>query len=222
MTLERLRAEMSRAVQLPGVSSIWTMPIINRIDMLTTGVRSEVGVKLYGSDLDVLEGLAARVAETLRRVPGAANVYPERVSSGQYLNIEIDRMAAARHGIRVGDVSQVIETAIGETTLTTTIEGRRRFPVRVRYAPEYRTDPAALANVLVAAPSGAQIPLGQLTRIEHARGPAMISSAVGYRDWAPSPARLRRQVCTPESEDIPSETGSSDKPCADAVPSLRT
>jgi Cu(I)/Ag(I) efflux system membrane protein CusA/SilA len=179
MTLEHLRAEMSRAVQLPGVSSIWTMPIINRIDMLTTGVRSEVGVKVYGSDLEVLEGLAARVADTLRRVPGAANVYPERVTSGQYLNIEIDRTAAARYGIRVGDVSQVIETAIGETTLTMTIEGRRRFPVRVRYAPAYRTDPAALGNMLVADPSGAQVPLAQLARIEHARGPAMISSENG-------------------------------------------
>ena len=180
MTLERLRAEMSRAVQLPGVSSIWTMPIINRIDMLTTGVRSEVGVKLYGSDLDVLEGLAARVAETLRRVPGAANVYPERVSSGQYLNIEIDRTAAARHGIRVGDVSQVIETAIGETTLTTTIEGRRRFPVRVRYAPAYRTRSRSPRRTCSSPlPRARRFRSRQLARIEHARGPAMISSENG-------------------------------------------
>ena len=179
MTLDGLRAEMGQAVQLPGVSNIWTMPIINRIDMLTTGIRSEVGVKIFGTDLAVLEELARKVADTVRRVPGASNVYPEQVTSGQYLNIEIDRAAAARYGIGVGDIQQVIETAVGETTLTTTIEGRQRFPVRVRYAPEYRADPQALGQVLVASSNGAQIPLSQVARIEHARGPAMISSENG-------------------------------------------
>src|SRR5262245_973830 len=179
MTLDRLRADMGRAAQLPGVSNIWTMPIINRIDMLTTGVRSEVGVKVFGTDLATLEALARRVSDVLRQVPGASNVYPEQVTSGQYLNIEIDRAAAARHGIRVGDVEQVIETAIGETTLTTTIEGRRRFPVRVRYSSEYRADPDMLGQVLVASPRGSQIPLSELAHIEHVRGPAMISSENG-------------------------------------------
>jgi Cu(I)/Ag(I) efflux system membrane protein CusA/SilA len=179
MTLDRLRAEMSAAVQLPGISTIWTMPIINRIDMLTTGIRSEVGVKIYGNDLTVLEHSARRIADVVRSVPGASNVYPEQVTSGQYLNIEIDRPAAARYGIRVGDIQQVIETAVGETVLTTTIEGRRRFPVRVRYAPQYRADPEALGRVLVAASNGAQIPLSQVTRIVNARGPAMISSENG-------------------------------------------
>jgi copper/silver efflux system protein len=179
MTLDRLRAEMGRAVQMPGVSNIWTMPIINRIDMLTTGVRSEVGVKVFGTDLAVLEDAARRVSDVLRQVPGASNVYPEQVTSGQYLNIEIDRAAAARYGIGVGDIQQVIETAIGETALTTTIEGRRRFPVRVRYAPEYRADPQLLGRVLVASPRGSQIPLNQLADITHTRGPAMISSENG-------------------------------------------
>jgi Cu(I)/Ag(I) efflux system membrane protein CusA/SilA len=179
MTVDRLRAEMGRAVQLPGVSNIWTMPIINRIDMLTTGIRSEVGVKIFGTDLPVLEGLARQVADVVRRVRGASNVYPEQVTSGQYVNVTVDREAAARYGIGVGDVQQVVENAVGETVLTMTIEGRRRFPVRVRYAPEYRADPQALGRVLVASPSGAQIPLGQLARIEHARGPAMISSENG-------------------------------------------
>src|SRR5688500_7386250 len=179
MTLESLRAEMSRAVQMPGVSNIWTMPIINRIDMLTTGIRSEVGVKIFGTDLTVLEDLARKVADSVRRVPAASNVYPEQVTSGQYLNLEIDRVAAARYGIGVGDIQQVIETAVGETTLTTTIEGRKRFPVRVRYAPEYRADPQALGQVLVASSNGAQIPLSQVARIEHTRGPAMISSENG-------------------------------------------
>jgi Cu(I)/Ag(I) efflux system membrane protein CusA/SilA len=179
MTLDRLRAEMGRAAQLPGVTNIWTMPIVNRIDMLTTGIRSEVGVKVFGADLAVLEGLVRRVAEALRDVPGSSNVYPEQVTSGQYLNISVDRAAAARYGIRVGDIQQAIEVAVGETVLTTTIEGRQRFPVRVRYAPEYRADPEALRQVLVMSPAGAQVPLGQLTAIEHARGPAMISSENG-------------------------------------------
>src|SRR5204863_2746938 len=179
MTLDRLRAEMGRAAQMPGVSNIWTMPVINRIDMLTTGVRSEVGVKIFGADLTTLEDAARRVSDVVRQVPGASNVYPEQVTSGQYLNIEIDRAAAARYGIRVGDIQQVIETAIGETTLTTTIEGRMRFPVRVRYSSEYRADPEMLGQVLVASPRGSQIPLGDLARIEHVRGPAMISSENG-------------------------------------------
>jgi Cu(I)/Ag(I) efflux system membrane protein CusA/SilA len=179
MTLDRLRADMGRAVQMPGVSNIWTMPIINRIDMLTTGVRSEIGVKIFGTDLTKLEAAARRVSDVVRQVPGAANVYPEQVTSGQYLNIQVDRAAAARYGIGVGDIEQVIETAIGETTLTTTIEGRRRFPVRVRYAAEYRADPEMIGQVLVASPRGTQVPLSDLTRIAHARGPAMISSENG-------------------------------------------
>jgi Cu(I)/Ag(I) efflux system membrane protein CusA/SilA len=179
MTLDRLRAEMSRAVQLPGVTNIWTMPIINRIDMLTTGIRSEVGVKVFGTDLSMLEDTARRIADVVRRVPGASNVYPEQVTSGQYLNIQIDREAAARYGVNVGDVQQVIETAIGETVLTTTIEGRARFPVRVRYAPQFRSDPDALGDVLVGSREGSQIPLKQVARVEHARGPAMISSENG-------------------------------------------
>lgn len=179
MTIDRLRAEMTRAAQLPGVSIIWTMPIINRIDMLTTGIRSEVGVKVFGPDLAQLEVLARRVAEAVRTVPGSGNVYPEQVTSGQYLNIEVDRAAAARYGLGVGDVQRVIEIAIGETTTTTTIEGRARFPVRVRYRPEDRADVQSLTQVLVSAPNGAQIPLAQLARIEHARGPAMISSENG-------------------------------------------
>jgi Cu(I)/Ag(I) efflux system membrane protein CusA/SilA len=179
MTLDRLRGEMSEAVQLPGVSNIWTMPIINRIDMLTTGIRSEVGVKLFGNDLNVLEDLGRKVAAAIRKVPGASNVYSEQVTSGQYLNVAIDRSAAARYGIGVGDIQQVVENAVGETTLTMTIEGRERFPVRVRYAPEYRADPEALGSVLVSSPNGTQVPLSQVAHIQHARGPAMISSENG-------------------------------------------
>lgn len=179
MTLDRLRADMGAAVQLPGVSNIWTMPIVNRIDMLTTGIRSEVGVKIFGADLSTLETLARSVADVIRTVPGASNVYPEQVTSGQYLNITVDREAAARYGLTVMNVQEVIESAIGENIVATTIEGRRRFPVRVRYAPQFRANPQALGEVLVAAPGGAQVSLTQVARIEVARGPAMVSSENG-------------------------------------------
>jgi copper/silver efflux system protein len=179
MTSARLRSEMDRAVQLLGVSNIWTMPIINRIDMLSTGIRSELGVKIFGARLEVLETLARQVADALRTVPGAQSVYAEQITSGQYVNVKVDREAAARYGIGSGAVQDVIETAIGETVLNTTIEGRQRFPVRVRYAPQFRSDVRSLGDVLVAAPGGAQIPLRQLTRIESSRGPAMISSENG-------------------------------------------
>jgi Cu(I)/Ag(I) efflux system membrane protein CusA/SilA len=179
MTLDRLRADMGAAAQLPGVSNIWTMPIVNRIDMLTTGIRSEVGVKIFGADLATLESLARHVADVIRTVPGASNVYPEQVTSGQYLNITVDRAGAARYGLTVMSVQEVIESAIGENIVATTIEGRQRFPIRVRYAPQFRADPQALGEVLVAAPGGAQVPLTQVARIEVARGPAMISSENG-------------------------------------------
>src|SRR5713101_7932483 len=132
MTRERIIGELDAAATMPGVSNIWTQPIINRINMLTTGIRSEVGVKIFGDDLAALEERARVVADVLRKIPGAADVYPD---------IRVDREAAARYGIAVGAIQDVIETAIGETNLTLTIEGRQRFPVRVRYAPEYRASP---------------------------------------------------------------------------------
>jgi copper/silver efflux system protein len=179
MTLEALRAELGKAAELPGVTNIWTMPIINRIDMLSTGIRSEVGVKIYGSDLGGLEQTARQVADVLRTVPGAVNVYPEPLTSSQYLNVRVDRERAARYGLTVAAVQDVIQTAIGERNLTLTLEGRRRFPVRVRYANEYRGDPQALGRVLVATPTGQQLPLAQVADVEQTRGPAMISSENG-------------------------------------------
>jgi Cu(I)/Ag(I) efflux system membrane protein CusA/SilA len=179
MTLDRLRGEMGARVQLPGVTNIWTMPIINRIDMLTTGIRSEIGVKVFGPDLQTIERLAGEIARVVRTVPGAANVYPERVTSGQYLNIEIDRAAAARYGLSVGAIQEVIETAIGETPQGLTIEGRQRFPIRVRYAPEFRSDSQMLGTAQIATPDGSQVPLSSVARLVPARGPAMITSENG-------------------------------------------
>ena len=179
MTREKLIGEMDAATTLPGVSNIWTQPIINRINMLTTGIRSEVGVKVFGSDLNVLQERARAVADALRQIPGAADVYPEQVTGAPYLDIRVNRQAAARYGITVGAIQDVIETAVGESNLMLTIEGRQRFPVRVRYAPEYRASAQALGGVLVTAPNGTQVPLGQLADIRQVSGPAMVSSENG-------------------------------------------
>jgi copper/silver efflux system protein len=179
MTIPKLKSEMDRAVSLPGVANIWTQPIINRIEMLTTGIRSEIGVKVFGADLTVLEGTAREIADVVRTVKGASDVYPEQVTGGLYLDIKPNREAAARYGIDVGAIQEVIETAIGENYITTTIEGRRRFPVRVRYAPQYRRDPQELSNVLVTGATGTQIPLGQVADIRQVSGPAMINSENG-------------------------------------------
>jgi len=179
MTLPKLKSGMDRAVSLPGVANIWTQPIINRIDMLTTGIRSEIGVKVFGSDLTELEAKAREIADAVRTVKGASDIYPEQVTGGLYLDIKPNREAAARYGIDVGEVQNVIETAIGENNLTTTIEGRRRFPVRVRYAPQFRRNPGDIANVLVTGANGAQIPLGQVADIRQVSGPAQINSENG-------------------------------------------
>jgi len=179
MTREKLIGELDQASALPGVANIWTQPIINRINMLTTGIRSEVGVKVFGSDLKVLEERARAVADALRRVPGAADVYPEQVTGAPYLDIRIDREAAARYGIGVGAIQDVIETTVGETNLTLTIEGRQRFPVRVRYAAGYRSSPQALGGIVVTAPNGTQVPLAQLAQIRQTDGPSMITSENG-------------------------------------------
>jgi Cu(I)/Ag(I) efflux system membrane protein CusA/SilA len=179
MTREQLIGELDAVTTMPGVANIWTQPIINRINMLTTGIRSEVGVKVFGNDLKVLEEQARTVAEVLRRIPGAVDVYPEQVTGAPYLDVRVNREAAARYGIAVGAIQDVIETAVGETNLMVTIEGRQRFPVRVRYAPQYRTSPEALASVPVPAPNGMHIPLGQVTEIKPVSGPSMISSENG-------------------------------------------
>jgi Cu(I)/Ag(I) efflux system membrane protein CusA/SilA len=164
---------------MPGVTNIWTQPIINRIEMLATGIRSQVGIKIFGNDLDTLERVSREMAEVVRAVPGAADVYPEQIGGAPYIDIDIDRQAAARYGIDVRTIQDVIEKGIGETNLTTTIEGRNRFPIRVRYAPEFRATPEAIAQIPVTSPAGAPIPLAQLAQIRTVDGPAMIQSENG-------------------------------------------
>jgi Cu(I)/Ag(I) efflux system membrane protein CusA/SilA len=179
MTREKLVAEMDAALRMPGVTNIWTQPIINRIEMLATGIRSQVGIKIFGNDLNILEQTARHIAAAIKDVPGAADVYPEQIGGAPYIDIDINRPAAARYGIDVATIQDVIEKGIGETNLTTTIEGRRRFPIRVRYAPEFRNTPDAIARVPVTSPSGESIPLSQVAEIRTVEGPSMIQSENG-------------------------------------------
>src|SRR5258708_17998413 len=152
---------MTEKAEMAGVTTIWQQPIRNRIDMLSTGIPTQVGVKVFGPDLAVLEAKAREISEIVKCVRGGVDVYPEQILGTPYLEIEVDRKAAARYGLNVGDVEEVIETAVGGAPLTTTIEGRNRFPVRVRYLRELRDSVEAIARVLVPvrgmSPSTAQV-----------------------------------------------------------------
>jgi Cu(I)/Ag(I) efflux system membrane protein CusA/SilA len=190
-----LIAAMDSAVKMPGVTNAWTMPIKGRIDMLATGIRTPVGIKIFGPDLAELERLGKQIEQAVRTVPGTRSAFAERAVSGYYLDIEIDRAAAARHGVNVADMQTVIATAIGGMTITQTVEGRERYGVRVRYPQELRDTPERLASVLVPmnhdggsasesmgvpragtamAGSALQIPLGQLATIKQVAGPMVV------------------------------------------------
>ena len=198
MTYDRLVQDMDSAVRLPGITNAWTMPIKGRIDMLATGIRTPVGIKVFGPDLAVLERVGREIERVVQAVPGTRSAFAERAVSGYYLDIDIDREAAARHGLNIGDVQSVIAIAIGGMTITQTVEGRERFGVRVRYPQELRDTPERLAAVLVpvahsgggggasagmgggsgasSALSGnpAQVPLGQIARIRPVAGPMVV------------------------------------------------
>ena len=176
VTRESLIAEMDSQLKMPDVTNIWTQPIINRIEMLATGIRSEVGIKIYGDDLKKIEQISRQVAEVVKAVPGAADVYPEQIIGAPYIDIDINRQAAARYGIDVGTIQNAIETGIGETNLSTTIEGRNRFPIRVRFAPEFRKDAETIGQLPLLTTSGMTIPLAQVTNIRTVSGASMISS----------------------------------------------
>ncbi len=180
MTLDRLVAEMDRSLQFPGVSNAWTMPIKARIDMLSTGIRTPIGIKVFGSDLGEIERVARRIETVVRAVPGTASAYAERVLGGYYLNIDPDRGALARYGVSMGDFQEVVMTALGGEPLTTTVEGRERYAVIARYPRELRDDPAKISTqILVPAGMGAMIPLGQLASVRPATGPAMVRTENG-------------------------------------------
>ncbi len=176
MTPELLVSEMDAALRTPGLTNAWTMPIRSRIDMLSTGIRTPVGIKVAGPDVAQLERLGQEIEAVIRALPATASVYADRVMGGNYLNFTIDRDAIARHGLTVRNVQEVIQTAIGGMNVTTTVEGLERYPVNLRYSRELRDDLPGLRTVLVTTPSGHQVPLGQLATLEYVSGPPSIKS----------------------------------------------
>ena len=176
MTREKLVKEIVEATRIPGVSPIMTQPIQNRIDMLATGIQTPVGVKVFGDSLSKIVEIAIEIERILRDIPGAVAPYAERADRRPYFEIEIDRRQAARYGVRVGDVQDVIMTAIGGMNIATTVEGRERYPIRVRYARELRDNVEALKRILVPTPSGAQIPLSQVATLRKVLGPMMVGT----------------------------------------------
>ncbi len=154
MTPDKLISELNQAIQFPGLTNAWTMPIKTRIDMLSTGIKTPVGIKLSGPDLTILQELGREVEAVIRQVPGTLSVYAERVMGGNYLNFNIQREALARYGLTVGDVQDVIQSAIGGMNITTTVEGLERYPVNLRYSRELRHNLPALREILVPTPTG--------------------------------------------------------------------
>jgi Cu(I)/Ag(I) efflux system membrane protein CusA/SilA len=180
VTVDSLVAEMDGALQFPGVSNAWTMPIKARIDMLSTGIRTPVGIKIFGNDLKELERLAREVETVVRAVPGTSSAYAERVNSGYFLEIEPDRDRIARYGLSVENVQETIAMALGAEPVTTTVEGRERYAVVLRYPRDVRSDPDAIeSEVLVSLPNGAAVPLGDLATVRRAQGPTSIRTEDG-------------------------------------------
>ncbi len=176
LTRQDLIGELNRAIDFPGLTNAWTMPIKTRIDMLATGIKTPVGVKIAGPDLEILERLGRQVEAAVSDLPGTRSAYAERVMGGNFLDVEIDRYASARYGLTSGDVQDVLQAAVGGVNATTTVEGLERYSINVRYPQELRDDLPSLRQVLVPTPSGAQVPLGQLATFRFVQGPPMIKS----------------------------------------------
>ena len=176
MTMEKLVRELDQAIQFPGLTNAWTMPIKTRTDMLSTGIKTPVGIKLMGEDLQVLSDLGEKIEAVMREVPGTLSVYAERVTGGNFLDFRIKRLEAARFGLTVGDVQDIIMSAIGGMNITQTVEGLERYPVNLRYGSELRDTPEKLRRILVPTPMGAQVPITQLAEIRIVKGPPVIKS----------------------------------------------
>ncbi|WP_100959623.1 CusA/CzcA family heavy metal efflux RND transporter, partial [Bosea sp. FBZP-16] len=180
VTLDSLKAEMDKALQFPGVSNAWTQPIRARIDMLATGIRTPIGVKVFGTDLAQMEAISRQIETVLKAVPGTSSAYAERVIGGYFLDIVPDRIALGRYGLSVGDVQNAVVMAMGGETVTTTVEGRERYGVAIRYPRDLRSDPQAIAReVQVSTPSGASLPLGEVASVERKRGATSIRTENG-------------------------------------------
>ena len=179
MTAERLVREMDAKVQVPGMPNIWWMPIQTRTEMLSTGIRSPLGVQVFGDNLVEIEEASIAIERALAKVPGTRSAFADRSTGGFYIDVVVKREEAARHGLTVGDVTDVVETAIGGMNLSQTVEGRERYWINLRYPRELRDDPERLGDILVATPRGAQVPLSQVADIKHVTGPPMIRSEDG-------------------------------------------
>jgi len=180
LTQDRLIREMDQRLRLTGAVNTWTMPIKNRTDMLSTGVRTTLAVKIFGPDLQNIQRIGQDIERALAPLPGTASVYAERSFGGRYLDIRPDADALARYGLTTGDAQEVISLALGGEEITTTVEGRERYPVQVRYARDFRDDPATISRLLVGSSGGPQVPLGQVADIQFSPGPPMIRSEGGY------------------------------------------
>ncbi|HKE24603.1 MAG TPA: CusA/CzcA family heavy metal efflux RND transporter [Bryobacteraceae bacterium] len=174
MTYEKLIQEMDAKLQFPGLSNTWTMPVENRLDMELTGIKTPVGMKIQGPSLDGIQQAGAQVQRLLSALPGVRSVFAERVSQGFYVNVTVNRAEAARYGLTVADVQQVVTSGIGGKTIAENIEGRQRYPINVRYSRDFRDNVEALSRLLIATPPGAQIPIGEVATVSFSRGPAMI------------------------------------------------
>src|SRR6266516_2833151 len=193
MTQDRLIAEMDLALRITGAVNTWTMPIKNRTDMLSTGVRTTLAVKIFGPDLETIQRIGQDIERALAPLPGSASVYAERSLGGRYLDIRPDANALARYGLSTGDAQEVIGAALGGEEITTTVEGRERYSVQVRYARDFRDSPDAIGRLLIGRGDGPQVPLAQVASIGFSAGPAMIRSEGGRgprgqsADWIPPP-----------------------------------
>ena len=179
LTWDDLIAEMDQELDYPGMPNIWWMPIQTRVEMLTTGIRSQLGIKVFGDDLSELEEASVAIEQVLAEVPGTRSAFAERATGGFFLDVKVNRRKAARYGLSVQNVNEVVMTAIGGVNVSETVEGRERYPIQVRYAREFRDHPDALKKVLVATPTGAQVPLAQVAEIGFATGPPMLRSENG-------------------------------------------
>ena len=176
MTMEKIRDALDATVQVPGVTNVWIQPIKNRIDMLATGIKTPVGVKVSGADLEVIERVAVQVERAVANIDGTASAYAERPVGGRFIEVDIDRAAAARHMLSIRDVQDVVQMAIGGVQIAETVEGLERFPINLRYPRDWRDSPESLRNLPIVAPSGAHIPLGEVAEIRIVDGPGMIRS----------------------------------------------
>lgn len=176
MTPEKLRAELNRVVRLPGIANAWVMPIKTRIDMLATGIKTPVGVKISGPDLKVIETIGKRVEEVIQKVPGTLSAFSERAVGGRYITVDLDRRAAARYGLNIHDVQEVVGLAVGGTNISETVENRQRFPINLRYPNHFRDSLTALTNLPLVTPSGAHIRLADVAKLRIEDGPDMVRS----------------------------------------------